>query len=118
MFFKRRKKRLPPEKDPHSLGNIAVREGHVTQEAFDELLIEFKNTREQRIGQFLIERNVITKMQLQALLLLQVKLRKAEAHTISLQALALAQASQDEVTEEVEAFLEIIREGRNHDDEG
>ena len=113
MFFKRRKRSLPPEKDPHSLGNIAVREGHVTQAHLEELIVEFKSDCERRIGEFLVEKGVLTKVQLQELLLMQVRLRKAEAHVISMQALALAQASQNEQEENGEDFLVMMEKTKN-----
>ena len=62
--------------DDHSLGNLLVREGIITQFELGRLLAEFQGlTVEMLLGQFLIKKNIICEERLQLILNRQDALR-------------------------------------------
>lgn len=68
-------KKCNPVKDPTSIGNIMVRLGFLSSNELKAYVKEFKETTEKRIGEFLVEREVITEEQLESALIRQQLLR-------------------------------------------
>lgn len=97
---RRNGREIAPAADQTSLGNLLVSAGHLSPEELGPLIEEFNITRnvDQLLGQFLVDRGVITKDELELALLRQRHLRHPASD-------ALAQA------------LEITsrRRGRLHD---
>jgi hypothetical protein len=68
-------KQLPPEEDPTSIGNILVSMGLLTEEKLAELVEDFKASKEELLGQFIVRRTELTEHQIEVAWLRQKRLR-------------------------------------------
>ena len=67
--------RRPPEEDPASIGNVLVEMGLLTEHQLKQIVIEFKASKEELLGQFIVRKTPITEDQVELAFLRQQKLR-------------------------------------------
>lgn len=96
--------------DQSSLGNLLVEDGTVSPGELSELLYEFRKlSKNGLLGQFLIEKGVITKEKLQMLLIRQSAARSggAKARHVT-QAMELANKTSRKMLSELDDFIEEV----------
>lgn len=67
--------KLPPEKDPTSIGNILVEMGLLTEEKLAQLVADFRDAKEELLGEFIIRHTELTTSQVEMALIRQKRLR-------------------------------------------
>ncbi|MCG8435657.1 MAG: hypothetical protein MJA83_16660 [Gammaproteobacteria bacterium] len=66
---------LPPDKDPTSIGNILVKYGFSSPEEMQQHVNEFTENEKTYLGEYLVEKGLLTEEQLAILLVRQKKMR-------------------------------------------
>ena len=65
----------PPEQDPTSIGKILVEMDLIDEEELEKFVVEFRDTEDTLLGQFLVKKTSITEEQVELAFLKQQQLR-------------------------------------------
>jgi len=95
-----------PEADPTSIGNIIVNLGFITEEQLSEAVKEFKASKEELLGQFLLRQTPLTESQLKIALDKQDRLRKP-THATVVQAFNKNRETNDRLVSKTEEIVEL-----------
>ena len=101
-----------PEEDPTSIGNVLVDLGFITVQDLERAVREFKELKEEFLGEFLIRKTQLTEDQLHLALLKQSELRgKPPTHSAVVKAFGASLKSNDRLlstTEEITRLTTLI----------
>jgi len=100
--------KLPPEDDPTSIGNILVDMGVLERETLQQLVEEFRQRKEEMLGEFIRRKTneKVNEGMVELALMRQRRLRKVNGNSVQL-ALDVAKRSQMRVVNKVEQVVSI-----------
>lgn len=101
---------LPPEKDPSSIGNILVSMGLIKQEELEKLVIEFKKTEDQLLGEFLIKKSIITTENVELALIKQRAMRnERQTHAAVINAYELSEKVNQKLISTADGIISLSK---------
>jgi len=101
--------KLPPTDDPTSIGNILIAMGFIAKDDLDALVRDFVSSKDERLGEFLVKKQAVSKDDVETAFIRQKVLRREFSRESMTDVLVINQNRNDRISTSIESILTASR---------